>query len=73
MKKILVMLVLLGFVVYLKPTAYMTYAGWGRFYPPYKIEFMREWITKDGWVTGVTKEGKKIFIPTDSISYVEED
>lgn len=78
MKKFLVMLmVVLGVTVYLKQTAYMTYKGWGKFDPPYKIEFkgtLYDNLTVGlNGLHGVTTDGKKIYIPFDSIAYWEEN
>ena len=74
MKKLLVMLALLVITVYLKPIAYMTYKGWGRFDSPYKIELKGDSTTSDTHgLRGITTEGKHVFIPWDSISYIVED
>lgn len=74
MKKFLLMLmIMLGITVYLKQTAYMTYKGWGKFDPPYKIELKDDAVYGSRGVQGVSKDGKKILIPWDSIAYMEED
>jgi hypothetical protein len=78
MKKVLVaLLILLGLTVYLKPMAYMTYKGFGRFDPPFSIRLKGNYYdnisTGFYGLRGVTPDGKKTFIPWESIAYVEED
>ena len=78
MKKFLVMgMLMLGLTVYLKQTAFMTYQGWGKFGPPYKIELKGKLYDNlsSGFngIRGETTDGKKVLIPWDSISYMEEN
>ena len=73
MKKILIsLLVLFTLTVYLKQLACPTYKGWGKFDPPYKIELKSSYSIDNHGLHGESKDGTRVFIPWDSIAWMEE-
>lgn len=73
MKKFLIsLLLLLVFTVYFKPIAYYKGGVMTGLKEPQKIE-LTEFTIREVYIYGVTKDGKKIFIPWDSIAYILEE
>jgi hypothetical protein len=72
------MLIVLSWIVYLKPVAY--YTGLGPSKGPQKlyiekivIDTMPSPIEQEKCIKCVTRDGRIIYIPYDSISYIEQE
>lgn len=65
------LLILLTFIIYFKPIAYYKGGIMTGLKELQKIE-LTEFTIREVYIYGITKDGKKIFIPWDSISYIEE-
>jgi hypothetical protein len=66
------LLILLAFTVYFKPTAYYKGGVMTGLKEPQKIELKEITVGEAYGIHGITKEGKKVFIPWDSIAWIEE-